>query len=298
LMRDPNLEIIDADQTPAGRQKARVLTVIAPTAAGPVRFRVKWRAFSTSHGLNDPRKDVAAYAFQKLFLRPEDYVVPPTVGHCFDIDDYRVRLNPKEASSFPSVSCVFGTISYWLEDSKNLLDAEKADWIGGDRLFDATTFDRRPSYRRTLADMNLLNHLIGNGDTHWKQFVFTAIKNDPHIYSVDHSISFAPYRSPRLPPRDDWSRLHVPSLARESVERLRRLQRTDLERLAVMEQYAIRNGILVAVAPTEPGEELDAGLRWSSGQLQIGVRIKEIAYVWDRLVKLREAIDRGEVALF
>lgn len=299
MMRAPDLAILSSQETPAGRQRARILTVVAQTDQGPVRFRAKWRALSTSHGLNDPRKDLAAYAFQKLFLGPEEYVVPPTVGHCFDITDYRIRMNPKERASFPSVSCVYGTLSYWLEDAKDVADAEKAGWLGGSRLFDPQRFDQSTTYRRTIADVNLLDHIVGNGDTHPGQFVFTAAGTDPRVYCVDFTISFSPYRSPRLGPPDDWSLLHVPALPRESIDRLRRLQRSDVERLAVIEQYEIRKGQLVSTRPSAPAADLDAGLRWTTrGQLQAGLRTKEIAYAWDRIVRLRDALDRGDITVF
>jgi hypothetical protein len=297
-MHNPDLQIVATHETPAGRQKARILTVMAPTATGVVRFRVKWRALSTAHGLNDPRKELVAYAFQKLFLDPEDYVVPPTVGHCFDIDQYRRHLNPKERSTFLSVSCVFGTMSYWLEDAKDLKEAERAGWLSDDKLFDHAMFDGNATYRRTLADMNVLNHLIGNGDTHAAQFVFTASGANTRVYCVDFTISFSPYRNPTLKEPDDWSVLHVPALAHDSVERLRRLRRSDLERLAVTEEYEIREGRLVSTRPGLPGGNLDAGLRWWRGKLQAGLTRREIDYVWQRIEKLRESLEHQQVAFF
>jgi hypothetical protein len=286
LLRHPDLEILRADPTSAGRQKARLLQVMAPSTEGPVRFRVKWRALDTAHGLNDPRRELAVHALQKLFLRPFDWVLPPTTGHCFDTGHYRSLIAADAGASFEETSCVFGTVSYWLEHGR-ALEAQ---------LFDKSKLDMLPSYRRSLADTNLLAYLAGNGDTHGQQFVLTGSEQNPRVYLVDYTISLSDYRNPRLRPEDDWSIIHVP-LAAESIARLRELRLSDLERLLVIEEYESRSGVMLSVTPSAPFSK-SAGLRWVAPRLQVGLTETEISYVWTRLRELLARIDRGEIRTF
>ena len=59
-----DLEILDADRTPSGVQGARVLRL--RRGDGGEVFRAKWRAHSTTTSRNSPRRELAAYAVQKL----------------------------------------------------------------------------------------------------------------------------------------------------------------------------------------------------------------------------------------
>ena len=47
---------------------------------------------------NSPRKELAAWVIQRLFLDPEDYVVPFTTAYCVPLADYHAqepaRRNP------------------------------------------------------------------------------------------------------------------------------------------------------------------------------------------------------------
>src|SRR5688572_23404981 len=115
----PDLEIIGWTATPSGLQGAKVLTLRAPGML-PVVFRAKWRASSTTSARNSPRRELAAYAVQKLFLEPHEYVVPPTAPHCFPIDEYRKKINPRAKPTWRDVPCVYGILSYWLEDVEDL----------------------------------------------------------------------------------------------------------------------------------------------------------------------------------
>jgi hypothetical protein len=236
-LRDPRLEILHATGTPAGKQGAKVLTVSVPHEDGRVVLRAKWRAHSTAHQLNRPRKEIAAYAAQKLFLEPSDYVVPPTTGHCFELRHYRARVNRAERASFEGITCVFGTLSYWLESAEDLDSAEDEDLLPSESLLDEQLFAHNATYRRTLADLNLLSYLISHGDSHPAQFVFVGNQAAPRVYLVDNTIAFSKFRNPSLPRDQDWSNVHVPALRSASVRRLRSLRFEDIAELAVVEQY-------------------------------------------------------------
>ena len=82
-------------------QGARIL-VLRRGGDGEV-FRVKWRAQSTTTSRNSPRRELAAYAVQKLFLEPEEYVAPPTAPHCFPLEAYRAAVDRKARRAAPSL---------------------------------------------------------------------------------------------------------------------------------------------------------------------------------------------------
>ena len=58
---------------------------------GTKAIQVKWKQapYKGETFNNQPRYEMAAYAFQKLFLEPEEYVVPPTVCRTFPLKTYR-----------------------------------------------------------------------------------------------------------------------------------------------------------------------------------------------------------------
>jgi hypothetical protein len=296
LLVDPGLRIEDARPT-AGKQNAQVLTLLAPSGGQPVRFRAKWRALSTAHGLNDPRKEVAAHALQKLILRPEDWVLPPSAGHCFELEHYRRAIDAGAEPTFPGTRCVFGTLSYWLEHGRGLGEARKRGLLRAGWLLDPEAFARIPSYRRTLADTNLLAHLASNGDTHANQFVVTGSRRAPRVHLVDYTISFSDYRNPTLGFHDEWSIVHVPALAESSVAQLRAIELEQLEGLLVIEELESRSGLLVPTAVSRPIRR-DTGVRWSGSRLQLGLTELELSRVWARLRALVLAVDRGELGTF
>jgi hypothetical protein len=298
LLRDPRLEIRASEPTPSGRQSARILTLVAAQRPEPVRFRAKWRALSTSHGLNDPRKEVAAHAVQKLFLDDRELVFPPTTGHCFELAGYRRAVSPEEQASLAGTACVYGTLSYWLEGAHATRDARLLGWLGARGLFDEKLFYDNATYRRTIADVNLLSHLVDHGDTHSGQFLLSGFRHRPHVYVVDTTIAFSAYRNPTLLPRDDWSSIQVPALSARSVARLRGLSRQTVARLATIEQYEIRNGRLVPSAMTPPALRADAGLRRVANVVQVGLTERELDRLWRRIQGVLASVDRGETRTF
>src|SRR5215510_13639937 len=107
-LRAPSLQIVGSAPTPGGQQGAKLLTLTVPRGTGSIVFRAKWRSLDTESLINDPRKELGAYAVSKLFLDPDEYVVPPTSGHCFELDHYRRRVSEHAEPSFAGegVRCV------------------------------------------------------------------------------------------------------------------------------------------------------------------------------------------------
>lgn len=297
-LRRPDLEILGSTAAPLGKQHARVLTVAVSTPGGRVVFRAKWRDNSGAHSLNIPRRELGAYAVQRLFLEPRDWVVPPTAGHCFELESYRHRVDREAEPTFDGIPCVLGFLSYWLEDARTVEAAEDEGWIASENPNDPELVGESPAYRASLANLNLLSHLIDHGDSHADQFVLTRGVGGPRVYLVDNSIAFSTYRNPAIGHDWDWSVLHVRALARSSVERLAALTEPDVLRLRVIEQYVERDGMLVPAAATEPGRDTDGGLRWAGTALQIGLTDIEAQRVWRRVGGVLERVSDRKLGTF
>jgi hypothetical protein len=114
------------------------------------------------------------------------------------------------------------------------------------------------------------------------------------VFSVDNGIAFAFNDSDR---GNTWSRLRVPKLPADTVDRLRHVTRDELQRrLGVLAQWRLLDGHWVA---EPPGENLDPhrGVRQQDGIVQLGLTEDEIAQVDRRRTTLLEAVDEGRVGL-
>jgi hypothetical protein len=298
-LRDPRLEILGSAPTPGGTQDAQLMTLAIPSPLGRQVFRAKWRPHSSGSLLNEPRKELGAYAVQKLLLEPYEYVVPPTAGHCFDLGSYRRHVAAEAPPSFPNVTCVYGILSYWLEGAVEVEDAEDKDLLDSEEPYDPERFARNPSYRRSVADLNLITYLIHHGDAHGKQFLVTEQDGEPRVYTVDNSVAFESMKNPMMILRGaDWSTIQVPSLPRAHVERLRALTRDEWARLAVIEQFRREQGRLVPIPTTGPAGPRDASMRWVGNELQVGLTDVEITGVIERARQLDQQLQQGKFSLF
>jgi hypothetical protein len=205
LLSEDDLHILGWSPPPAGQQHTRLLSVAASQVTSAVEFHVKWRAASTAHGLNDPRREVLAHATQALFLPPDEWVAPAAASHCFDVGAYGRSLHVDEVPTFEGTRCLFGTLSYWLEGVHSLEQAEGRGWLRTAEPFDAHRAEHDELYRRTLADVNLLNYLVANGDTHDGQFVVVGDRQNLALYCVDFTIAFSDFRNPVMDQDQQWA---------------------------------------------------------------------------------------------
>jgi hypothetical protein len=292
------LTILGSDDPPAGKQEAKVLTLAADLPRGHFVFRAKWRAASTAHQLNSPRKEVAAHAVQKLLLAPEDWVVPPAAGRCFPLEPYRRVVDPAAQPSFRGGQCVLGFLSYWLEDARSLDGAEDEDLIDDDTPLDPETARRSASFRQSVADVNLLAHLISHGDSHPDQFVVTGTREAPAVHLVDNTIAFSHYRNPGLSEEWDWSRLQVPAVRKTTTDRMAKLTAADLDRLLVFEQHAVRGGLLVPEPQSAAPDTSPGGIAWVGDRLQVGLTRKELELLRDKIGRVLAGVASGQVRTF
>jgi hypothetical protein len=249
-------------------------------------IKAKW---STSKkggtGFNtNPRKEIAAFKVQMLFLEPEEYVVPPTVGRC--LEDAAVRdLLPKVKGAFEGAPCVFGVLQYWLI---NVTDKN---------VFDAARFESDPAYRRSVADMNLLTYLIDHRDTKQANFLISTDPKRPRAFSVDNGMAFSGFRNPIAYFKEGWAKIIVPALPKKEIERLRKLTRHDLDTLLTVSQYSVTPHGLVEVPATAAISD-EEGVRREGDVIQIGLTRDEVDGIENRLKTLLGKVDRDEIKVF
>jgi hypothetical protein len=231
---------------------------------------------------NSPRKEIAAWKVQSLFLDPVDFVVPPSVAYCVEAE----KMRTVEPPTLEDTQCVLGVLSLWLKDvtlPSPLLDVER--------------FSKDPLYATFLADFNLLTYLIEHHDGRTGNFLVAADDTRRRVFAIDNGNCFGgPWYNWFVA---NWSEIRVPALRRASIERLRRVQEEDVEALLGVVAQLERDDRDI-LQPVDPGKSLDddAGVRWVDGVLQLGLTGDEIEDVWERIEALLEDIDEGDIAVF
>jgi two-component sensor histidine kinase len=232
---------------------------------------------------NRPRYEVAAYDLQKLFLDPDDYVVPPTVMRCFPRDWYRQEVDPNVEETFRHGDCVLTVLQYWLWNvhvSKPM----------NEELWKADTV-----YARHLADFNVFTYLVRHEDSNLGNYMISDLPKSPRVFSVDNGVAF---RSEPGNRGEAWRRYRLDRIGSRTVERLRALTEADLEKaLSVVAQFEDRDGVLT---PMPPGPSLNdgRGVREKDGVVQLGLTRREIHDIAGRLQHLLEDVDKGKIRVF
>jgi hypothetical protein len=278
------LEILGMAPTPSGQQGARILTLRVKVGAKHVVFRAKWRAQSTASIVNEPRKELATHAVQKLFLDETELVAPPIVTHCFPLAEYRAFV-PDERASFDGIDCVFGFVSYWLESVQTASAARKDGLLGGpgEGFWDAELFEKDPMYRSSIAKTNLLTYVIRHGDPHNAQFLLEQTPHGLRTYVVDNSIGFRSVKNPIYFLREDWAKIRVPRLPKRSIERLRALTDEDFAGLATVNELQRQGRQLVRVATSASVTSDGSEMSWNGSRLRVGLTGGEIELVQSRI---------------
>ena len=248
-----------------------------------LELNVKWKqAPEKGEGWNNsPRREIAAYEVQKLFLNREDYVVPGSVPRCVPLAVYAaVETDPE--SNYPGADCVFGLLSIWLENVKKPAD-----------LLDLDRFRQDADYARSVGNLNVLTYLINHQDGRKNNFLISTVDSRPQLFSIDNGLAFSPtFRNVFI---RHWNKIRVPALPRETIDRLRGVDKEDLAALGVIAQMeADKHGILRNVEPTQ-NRRPDKGTRQDPGALQLGLTQSEILAIEKRLAKLLERVDKGGV---
>ncbi len=287
VLRRGELEILSSEPTPTGKSGASVLLLRARAGDGePLVFRAKWKAAAPGGEElnNSPRRELAAYALQKVFLSPAEYVVPPTVGRCFPRAVAPPTAKPV-GPVFPGVECEYGVLAYWLEN------------VAHEGAYDFARLVSDDAYRHAAGDLNILTFLIDHRDSHRRNFVLARDPERPRVFSIDNGVAFSGAKNFAAMLGDDWGFILVMAVSRAKIEILRGLEASAFDHLATVVQVEIHDGVLVEVPP---GDAFDAGrgVRQRGDVIQLGLTAEEIAGIWERVRFLLEQVDTGQLGLY
>jgi hypothetical protein len=235
---------------------------------------------------NAPRKELAAYVVQSFFLDPEDYVVPATTLRCVSFE-LRRSGQLSTTPTVPGTSCVLAVAAMWLKDV-TLPDGE---------LLDVERFLKEPAYAYYMSNLNVFTYLVEHQDG--REGNFLVSKDDRRqVFAIDNGVSFGqpwPFYNWFVP---NWDVLRVPAVRKETIERLRKLERKDLDVLLVVTQAEPdEEGLLQLVEPGPPFDK-DEGASLKGTTLQLGLTEGEIDDVWERIQELIEDVDEGDLPTF
>jgi hypothetical protein len=252
--------------------------------AGAPALRVKLRkAVPGAEAFNNvPRFDLAAYALQKLFLDPQEYVVPPTSVRMVPLADFS-KYSPGVKPTFAGAEQVLAVVQYWLSDIRVIADVYNPERFASDRL-----------YARHIGQLNVLTYLIEHGDSNVGNFLIGRQEKGARVFSIDNGVAFSSADSDR---GELWKSLRVSRLPADLVERLRKITLPSLtEQLAVLAQWQLADGQYVPVATRQNISER-GGVRRKGSMLQMGLTRAEIARVYRLLGNLLAQVDRGRITL-
>jgi hypothetical protein len=290
LMRSGRDRVVAVRVAESGFSRPRRLRV---SVAGeendePLVFKLKWKpAPSGGAGFNNvPSREIAAYAAQRLFLDPDEYVVPPTIARCVEVEVHAQMIG-REDATLEDTRCVFGLAAYWLEN------------VTPEGTRDLERFETDPAYRRALAQLNMLTYLIDQRDSRAANFLVSTDPDRPRVFAIDNGLAFGGFKNPFTygPFMKDWGELQVSRLPNASVDRLRKVTRAELDSLLVVAQFENRDGLLIEVPPGEPLDE-EREFRVQGGVVQLGLNREQIDAIEERVRKLLELVDAGEMAVF
>jgi len=262
----------------------RVTVVFADTGE---RLNAKWKeAPAGGDGWNNsPRREIGVYEVQKLFLDPADYIVPPIVARGIEFDAYRA-VRPDPVANIDGTQCVYGALAVWLS---NVTLPE--------RVFDAERFAHDDRYAHHFGNLNLLHYLTDHRDARTNNFLVPIDRTDPRIFSIDNGIAFGGMLFNFF----TWhfNKIRVDRLPARSIERLRRVTRHDLDRLAIFSELRANHaGLLCHVAPCLNLDCKHGSRVAAPGVIQIGLTSAEIDAIDGRIQQLLGRIDSGELTVF
>lgn len=252
---------------------------VAIQFADSVMVAVKWANAPTGGAAfnNQPRYEAAAYAFQKLFLDEDEYVVPPTVLRAFPLEFVRAQMPDVQPTFDNAPASVLVALQYWLSN------------VSPRDFWDARRARSDSVYGRYIGNFNILTYLIRHSDANTGNYLIST-DGAPRVFSVDNGVAFGEEESQR---GTQFRDLQVQRFPRRTIERLERVTRAQLDSaLAVLAEFEIRDGALV---PVPPGENLqfNRGVRRNDERVQIGLTRNEITAIEERLRSLlRKAHER------
>ena len=285
--------IVDTQQDKAQIGKATLHGVSGPSKT-LVRFpeldmeaTFKWKV-SPEDGLdnynNSIARELATYQLQKLFLDPEDYVVPTSLAFCYEQTAHNRTQKPIKPQISGS-NCIFGNASLWL------LDVEIVD-----EFYQESRFLKEPNYAYYLSNFNILTYLAAHRDARSANVLVSTDDKRRQVFSIDNSTTYG--TTPYNPFVHNWNIIRVPALRKETIDRLRSIKRKDLDTLGVVAQlHKDSDNIFRHV---DHGKNLDPEIpvRIQNNTVQFGLTKEQLDDIWERLQQLIEKVDSGKIPLF
>jgi hypothetical protein len=284
-LRAPALEILGMERSrPLEEDRSRRVTLGGTD--GEPDMEAHWKPVAPpGEGFNnEPRYELAAYYFQKMFLDEPEYVVPPTVLRAMPIEQYR-ELRSVRGPTIRGTQSVLFLLSYWVQN----LAVDTVD------PFDPDLFEWDETYALHFANTNLLTHLIDHKDGNHGNVIVSMDPMNRRVFAVDNDVAF---RSEVSDQGDRWRRLLVDRVPARSVDRLREITRERLEQeLGVVAEFQVVDGYL---QPVERGENLGAGrgVRTRDDRVQLGLTTREIRDLERNIQRLVQNVDRGRIGVF
>lgn len=232
---------------------------------------------------NRPRYETAAYELQKLFLEPDEYVVPPTLIRAFPIEWAR-ELQDDLRPTFRDTRSVIVALQYWLVN------------VTAEDFWDRDRFEADSTYARHFGNFNIFTYLIRHKDSNEGNFLISRSREDPRVFAVDNGLALESAESDR---GTYWRWLRVDRLPAGTIDRLRTLAREDLDRrLETLAQFRVEPTGLLTPEPVGPAIDPDRGVRQADGVIQFGLTRREIRGIWGRIEDLLEDVDDGDIEVF
>lgn len=279
-------ENLGMEGTAKGMTGAMKVSLFLSAEKKKIKFKFKKNVPGWLDSYNtSPRKELAAYEVQKLFLEPEDYVVPTAFPFCAIRENYMKLSQEYAAATVKGTDCVLGLASIWIVNVEH-----------PKKLYEESRFLKEPTYAYFMSNFNILTYLIQHRDAREGQWLVSKDEKRRQVFSIDNGIAFDfwPYNFFRR----QWDVIHVPALRKDSIDRLRQIQRKDLNFPGVIAQLELdENGLL---QPRPVGKNLDPnkGAMFKDGIVQYGLTKSEIENLWKRIQTLIAEVDSGKIQVF
>jgi hypothetical protein len=236
---------------------------------------------------NSPRKELAAWKIQTLFLDPADYTVPATALRCIP-HERQSEYSDTPSSTLPGTKCLLREATIWMQHV-----------APPDELYEEERFLDNVSYAYHMANFNIFAYLINLRDNRSGNVLVSKDEDNRRVFAVDNGVAFGTiWYNWFYPPHYAWRTIRVPALPRNSINRLRELRREDLDFLMVVAQMeADSEGVLRNVDPGPPIDP-DDGTNFDGATLQLGLTADEVNDIWERIESLIKRVDAGKIALF
>jgi hypothetical protein len=245
----------------------------------------KWKTALApfADGLNNsPRKELAAYEMQQWILDENDFIVPTVALRCFPIKKFRaIQENPEP--TLADSTCVLGMLAAWMQDV-----------TAPENFYDEKRFEADPLYARYVADLNVLTYLVEHRDTRDGNVLLSTDATDPRVFLADNGVAFDMF--PWNLRVTNWFKIRVPWLRRETIDRLRKVDKAKLQSLAVLAELEADAAGVFRVVPAGPkfDDERSSVVRRSGNRVQFGLDEDEIEDVEERIQELLKNVDSGK----